>query len=146
VAALAGDEVTIARVEGRQFLGIGWVSHVLQRTVAAMLSDAETSKRLALAEATYGHRRGALVEALAGHGIPAWGRSGHNVWVPVTEEATVVAGMLAAGYAVAAGERFRLASPPGIRITIATLRPEEAPSVAEAMAQALRGERRMFSA
>ena len=146
VAALAGDEVTIARVEGRQFLGIGWVSHVLQRTVAAMLSDAETSKRLALAEATYGHRRGALVEALAGHGIPAWGRSGHNVWVPVTEEATVVAGMLAAGYAVAAGERFRLASPPGIRITIATLRPEEAPSVAEAMAQALRGERRTFSA
>ncbi len=105
VAALAGDEVTIARVEGRQFLGIGWVSHVLQRTVAAMLSDAETSKRLALAEATYGHRRGALVEALAGHGIPAWGRSGHNVWVPVTEEATVVAGMLAAGYAVAAPVR-----------------------------------------
>ena len=111
-----------------------------------MLSDEGTSKRLALAEATYGHRRGALVEALAGHGITSWGRSGHNVWVPVAEEATVVAAMLAAGYAVAAGERFRLASPPGIRITIAALRPEEAPAVAGAVAQAVRGERRTFSA
>src|SRR6266508_3694828 len=108
VAALAGDEVTIARVEGRQFLGIGWVSHILQRTVAAMLSDPKTSTQLALAEAAYGRRRTALTEALAGHGIASWGRSGHNVWVPVTEEATVVTGMLAAGYAVAAGERFRL--------------------------------------
>ena len=146
VAALAGDEVTIARVEGRQFLGIGWVSHILQRTVAAMLSNPRTSKGLALAEAAYGQRRTALVEALASHGITAWGRSGHNVWVPVTEEVTVVAGMLAAGYAVAAGERFRLASPPGVRITIATLRSEEAPAVAQAMVQAVRSERRTFSA
>ena len=146
VAALAGDEVTIARVEGRQFLGIGWVSHILQRTVAAMLSNPRTSKGLALAEAAYGQRRTALVEALASHGITAWGRSGHNVWVPVTEEVTVVAGMLAAGYAVAAGERFRLASPPGVRITIATLRSEEAPAVAQAMVEAVRSERRTFSA
>ncbi len=146
VAALAGDEVTIARVEGRQFLGIGWVSHILQRTVAAMLADPKTSKELALAERTYGQRRRALVEALAEHGVTSWGRSGHNVWVPVTDEATVVAGMLVAGYAVAAGERFRLASPPGIRITTATLGPEEAPAVAAAVVRAVKGGRRTFSA
>jgi len=146
VAALAGDEVTIARVEGRQFLGIGWVSHILQRMVAAMLGDPKTSKQLALAERTYGQRRQALVEALADHGVTSLGRSGHNVWVPVTDEATVVAGMLVAGYAVAAGERFRLASPPGIRITTATLGPEEAPAVAAAVVRAVKGERRTFSA
>jgi len=146
VAALAGDEVTIARVEGRQFLGIGWVSHILQRTVAAMLGDPKTSKQLALAERTYGQRRQALVEALADHGVTSLGRSGHNVWVPVTDEATVVAGMLVAGYAVGAGERFRLASPPAIRITTATLGPEEAPAVAAAVVRAVKGERRTFSA
>ncbi|MDP9342865.1 MAG: aminotransferase class I/II-fold pyridoxal phosphate-dependent enzyme [Actinomycetota bacterium] len=146
VAALAGDEVTVARVEGRQLLGIGWVSRSLQRTVAAMLADHRTRKRLARTERVYGERRQALVEALAAHGIGAWGRSGLNVWVPVPEETVAVASMLAAGYAVAPGERFRLASGPGVRLTTATLEPGEAPAVSAALARAVRGGRRTFSA
>jgi DNA-binding transcriptional MocR family regulator len=39
LALLAGDAATIARVEGRLALGIRWVSHLLQRTVAALLAD-----------------------------------------------------------------------------------------------------------
>jgi DNA-binding transcriptional MocR family regulator len=146
VAALAGDEATVARVEGRQFLGIGWVSHSLQRMVAAMLADPTTKKHLARAERVYSERRAALVEALAAHGVETWGRSGLNVWIPVEEEAAVVASMLVAGYAVAAGERFRLASAPGVRITTATLRPEEAPQVAAAVAHTVRGRRRTYTA
>src|SRR5439155_25391953 len=97
VAALAGDEATVARVEGRMLLGVGWVSHSLQRTVAAMLASATTRRRLARAEAAYRTRREALVEALEAHGIESRARSGLNVWIPVEEEASAVAAMLAAG-------------------------------------------------
>lgn len=146
VAAVAGDEATVARVEGRLLLGMGWVSHSLQRTVAAMLAATETKEQLARAERVYSERRAALVEALASHGIESWGRSGLNVWIPVEEEARVVVAALAAGYAVAAGERFRLATEPGIRITTATLQPDEALVVAATLARTLKGGRRAYSA
>jgi DNA-binding transcriptional MocR family regulator len=108
--------------------------------------DSRTKKQLARAERIYGERRTALVEALTAHGIGSWGRSGLNVWIPVDEEATVVAAMLAAGYAVAGGERFRLASGPGVRVTTATLQPAEAPEVAALVARAVTGRRRTYSA
>ena len=101
---------------------------------------------LAYAERVYSERRDTLVEALAAQGFEAWGRSGLNVWVPVNEESVAVASLLAAGYAVAPGERFRLASGPGVRITTATLEPGEAPAVAEALARAVGGRRRTYSA
>ena len=39
LALVAGDEVTIARLEGRQALGTGWVSYLLQETVAELWQD-----------------------------------------------------------------------------------------------------------
>jgi DNA-binding transcriptional MocR family regulator len=146
VAALAGDEATVARVEGRLLLGIGWVSHSLQRAVAAMLGDPRTRKLLTRAERVYTERRAALVEALAVRGIESWGRSGLNVWIPVDGETTVVSAMLVAGYAVAAGERFRLRTGPAVRITTATLLPREAPVVAGALAGAVKRGRRTYGA
>jgi DNA-binding transcriptional MocR family regulator len=134
VALLAGDETTVSRVEGRQLLGTGWVSHVLQRLGAALLAHRQPLERAAR---IYGERRGALLDALAARGIEAHGRSGLNVWVPVPDEAAVVRGLLDAGWAVAAGERFRIASAPAVRITIATLRPEEAEVLAANVEAAL---------
>ena len=139
LALLAGDATTIARVEGRQHVGSGWVSHVLQQLVVALLGDEHTEARLAEAARTYAARRDALLEALGRHGIAAHGRSGLNVWVPVPEEQAVVAGLAAAGWAVRAGERYRLRTPPGIRITTATLKAEDARRVATDLAATLRG-------
>jgi DNA-binding transcriptional MocR family regulator len=142
VAVVTGDAETIARVEGRQRMGMRWVSHLLQRLVVALWSDRTVAARLRAAEKTYTARRRALVRALAAHGIAAHGRSGLNVWIPVPEEAPVLAALLDAGFGLLAGERFRIASGPAIRATIARLDPADAPRLAAAVARALAPSRR----
>jgi DNA-binding transcriptional MocR family regulator len=137
LAVLVGDAATVSRVEGRQSLGTGWVSHLLQGAVAQLWGDAGTAELLERATRRYAARRRALRQALAGHGIANTGRSGLTTWVPVTDELGVTAGLLQQGWAVVAGERFRTASPPGVRIACATLTEAEAPSLAAALARCL---------
>jgi DNA-binding transcriptional MocR family regulator len=137
LAVLTGDPVTVSRVEGRQRLGTGWISRLLQRIVVDLWTDPRTARVLARAEEAYAERRAALVDALEGEGIRARGRSGMNVWVPVPQEAPVTRVLLDAGWAVAAGERFRLRSSPAIRVTTATLRPSEGRALASQIARSL---------
>jgi DNA-binding transcriptional MocR family regulator len=137
VALLTGDETTVARVEGRQALGAGWVSHLLQGTVVALWSDPAVQAGLTRAADAYAERRVALLDALGRLGVAATGPSGLNVWVPVPEEAGAVAALAAAGWAVRAGERYRVQSPPAIRITVATLRGPETPRLAADVARAV---------
>ena len=113
LAVLAGDEVTVSRVEGRQALGTGWVSGLLQEIVAELWADRTIDRLFARAAAAYAQRRGHLIDALAAHGVPAVGRSGLAVWVPVADEPAVTGALLERGWAVAPGERFRIASPAG---------------------------------
>jgi len=134
VAVAAGDETTIARVEGLQALGPGWVSHVLQAAVVAIARDPGFEPIIARASQTYASRRRALLDALAERGIAAHGRSGLNVWVPVREETPVIRALADAGWIAQAGERFRIEAPPGVRVTIATLPESEAAEVAEVVA------------
>jgi DNA-binding transcriptional MocR family regulator len=137
VAFVAGDEATLARVEARQRLGTGWVSTILQRIALELLTDRAAARLLGHADKAYTVRRQAMLHALAGHGIEAFGRSGLNVWVPVAEEISVVRALFDAGWAVSAGERFRIDSPPGIRITISTLKEDEAEAVASCIAASM---------
>ncbi|MFG2352905.1 aminotransferase class I/II-fold pyridoxal phosphate-dependent enzyme [Streptomyces sp. NPDC048521] len=135
LAVLAGDTVTVDRVRGRQRLGPGWVSLLLQRTVVRLWTDGALD-RTAVAE-SYGARRDALVDALAERGVVAHGRSGMNVWIPVPDETGAVARLLQAGWGVAPGARFRLASPPGIRVTVSTLAAADISPLAQAVAAAV---------
>jgi DNA-binding transcriptional MocR family regulator len=134
IAFLSGDAETVARVEGRQMMGMRWVSHLLQRTAAALWSEKGTTALLRKAERTYTTRRKALLDALGEHGIEAHGCSGMNVWIPVPEETAVAQALLDRGWAVIAGERFRIESAPGIRVTISTLEPAEAEKFAADLA------------
>jgi DNA-binding transcriptional MocR family regulator len=138
VAVLTGDATTVARVEGGTIIGMRWVSHVLQRTVVALLRRRGMTARLRAAERAYTARRDAVVAALAERGIAAAGRSGLNVWVPVRDEAETVSLLLERGWAVNAGQRFRIESGPAIRICVAALEPASAPALADAVAQVVR--------
>jgi DNA-binding transcriptional MocR family regulator len=137
LAVLAGDAVTVSRVEGRQALGPGWVSGLLQETVAELWADRAVGRLLARAAAAYAQRRRFLIEALADRGVAATGRSGLAVWVPVADEPAAIGALLGRGWAVAPGERFRIASPPGIRIGTGTLANDEAARLASDIAEGL---------
>lgn len=142
VAVVAGDVRTLARVEGRQNLGIRWVSHILQQLVAALWRDKRVQKQLVAAAATYSRRRDALLRALRAHGFEAHGKSGLNVWIPLREEAAVVNALLQRGWAVNAGERYRLKSRPAIRVTVAALTPDDAERFADDLAAIVFGRMR----
>jgi DNA-binding transcriptional MocR family regulator len=131
LAFLAGDATTVARVEGRQQLGCGWVSHILQATVAALWAAKRTERLLHEATRCYTERRLALLGALREAGVAAHGRSGFNVWVPVNEELRTLQALAERGWQVRGGERYRIKSPPAIRITIARLEPRDAPRLAD---------------
>jgi DNA-binding transcriptional MocR family regulator len=146
VSVMAGDALTVARVQGRQSLGPRWVSHILQDLVAMLWADAATPAVLHKAADTYAKRRRALIEALAHHGIEARGRSGLNVWVPVAEEAAVVNAMASKGWAIRAGECYRIKSAPGVRVTVSTLPVEDTRKFAADLAQSMRPGARAQSA
>lgn len=138
LAVLAGDEATVARVQGRQALGTGWVSYLLQEAAAALWSDPATGELLAGATATYARRREALQDLLRGAGHVVEGRSGLTTWLPVNDEFGVVSALMEAGWAVLPGERFRIASPPAVRIAHATLEPEESALFVADLSEVLR--------
>lgn len=137
IAALVGDADSVDRVAGQLKHTSRRVPGVMQELWAAALGEAEHDVLLARAAKVYAENRSALIDELARHGIEAHGVSGLNVWIPVRDEAAAATGLLARGWAVAPGSWFRIRGDQGIRVTISTLRPEEAGRLAEAVAEAV---------
>ncbi|SCD26750.1 DNA-binding transcriptional regulator, MocR family, contains an aminotransferase domain [Streptomyces sp. BpilaLS-43] len=134
LAVLTGDALTMDRVTGRLRLGPGWVSRLLQRTVVHLWTSGAVDPRVVAR--SYGERREALVAALAERGVAAYGRSGMNVWVPVSDETGAVTRLLRAGWAVAPGARFRTDSPQAVRLTVSPLTAADIEPLADAVAAA----------
>ncbi|MFF3316412.1 aminotransferase class I/II-fold pyridoxal phosphate-dependent enzyme [Streptomyces sp. NPDC003035] len=134
IAALTGDSETVDRFLGRQQLGPGWVSRLLQRAVAQLWATGAVDA--AVVARSYGQRRDGLVRALRRRGVEAYGRSGMNVWVPVSDETGAVTRLLGAGWAVAPGARFRLDTGPAVRLTVSGLTVADVEALADAVAGA----------
>jgi DNA-binding transcriptional MocR family regulator len=134
IATVAGDALTISRIEGRQRLGPGWVSQILQQLAVLLLRDRTAARLLSRAAKTYAERRQSLVAALQERGIAAMGDSGLGVWIPLADEAAAVRELLGQGWAVSPGERYRFESAPGLRVTTADLELDEAERLADAIA------------
>lgn len=132
IASLTGDAETVDRVLGRQRLGPGWVSRILQHTVAHLWATGAVDA--AAVAGAYAERRDGLVRALERRGVEAHGRSGMNVWVPVSDETGAVTRLLGAGWAVAPGARFRMTAGPAVRVTVSGLTPRDIEPLADALA------------
>jgi len=137
VAVLAGDEATVARVEGRLRLGAGWVSTILQRLVVALWRDPSTADQVRTARDSYRRRREALLAALADRGVAVSGRTGINLWIPVPDEVAAVARLRDAGWAVAPGTLYRIEAPPAIRVTVSQMAETDLVPFADAIAAVL---------
>jgi DNA-binding transcriptional MocR family regulator len=125
LAVLAGDEATVARVEGRMRAGAGWVSTVLQRLVVDLWLDPAVAPLVEAAAASYAGRREALLAALRSRDLTAHGRTGINVWVPVADETAALT---------------------RLRITVSPLEPARIEPLADAVARAVRHCSGVFSA
>jgi DNA-binding transcriptional MocR family regulator len=134
LAVLTGDATTLARVEGRQALGPGWVSGLVQRLAVALWDDPVVAR----AAEAYRERREALAALVDAAPAP----SGINLWVPVPDEYAAVRLLRDDGWAVAAGAPYRLSPGSAIRVTTAALEPDEAPAVAASIERALSPPRR----
>jgi DNA-binding transcriptional MocR family regulator len=133
LAVVAGDETTLARVEGRHALGPGWVSGLVQRLTAQLWTDRKVMAGVERAAAAYAERRDALAALVDTAPAP----SGINLWVPVPDEYATVRALRDEGWAVAAGAPYRLSPGSAIRITTAALPPDEAPDLAAAIERAV---------
>ncbi|WP_433532058.1 aminotransferase class I/II-fold pyridoxal phosphate-dependent enzyme [Micromonospora sp. CA-263727] len=136
LAVLVGDATTVARVAGRARVGAGWVSTVLQRLVLSLWRDPAVTALIERAADSYERRRNDLVAALADRGLAAHGRSGINVWLPVTDETVASTVLRDAGWLAAPGALYRIAGRPALRITVSALDEAELPALADALARA----------
>lgn len=135
----AGDRETIDRMRLQQSLAEGWNSAFLQRIALRALADEATRRSFRHAAETYAARRMAARRALEQRGIKSFGDSGLNIWIPVPEETMTVQQLRAKGWAVRAGERFRLEADPAIRVTTSRLMPDDAGRFADDLAVVLQG-------
>jgi DNA-binding transcriptional MocR family regulator len=139
LALLAGDRRTVERVHGRLRLGPGWISHLLQDLAVSLWRDKAATRLVAKAETVYARNRALLQAALADRGVASSGRSGLNVWVPVPDETAAITRLLSAGWAAAPGTRFRIGTPPGMRITVSSIDADDIDPLADAVTEAIHG-------
>jgi len=133
LALVAGDRTTIDRIEVAVSTGAGWVSHILQRVAARLLTDDTTRQLVQDAASRYERSRRRMIDVLARDGVEATGRSGLNVWIPVHDEQAAIEAARSAGYAIRGGDPYRISSPAAVRVTITMLSDPQVDELAAAL-------------
>ncbi len=143
VSVVTGSPNVIRSMHRQQALGPRWVSLLLQRLAGHLWQKMLDSSRLARVGTEYLERRSALIRGLNDLGVvvPAQGE-GLHVWLPVSDETSVVQTLASLGWAIQAGSPFRLESPAAVRISIGNLNPISVPALARDVAHALKQRRR----
>ncbi|PKL99268.1 MAG: GntR family transcriptional regulator [Gammaproteobacteria bacterium HGW-Gammaproteobacteria-9] len=143
VSVVTGTPSVLKSMHHQQTLGPRWVSLLLQRLAGRLWQKMLDSSRLSAVGAEYLQRRSALVQGLndLGIAVPTQGE-GLHVWLPVSDETSVVQTLASLGWAIQAGSPFRLESPAAVRISIGNLNPISVPALARDVAHALKQRRR----
>jgi DNA-binding transcriptional MocR family regulator len=140
VALVASDPGTAERFATQISGGTKWVSHFLQRTVHALLTDETVQDRIRAAAVHYHRQNTQFVELLRERGITARSGDGVNVWVDTGTDAHAVAGQLMRrGWIVRTGDSFALGTESGaerIRLTVHELDTDGAEALAAGLAEA----------
>ncbi|MDH3296131.1 MAG: aminotransferase class I/II-fold pyridoxal phosphate-dependent enzyme, partial [Acidimicrobiia bacterium] len=136
VAAVAGPEGGIDKIQQQRQMGPGWTSRLIQRILLEMLRSNEVSVMVDRAAELYALRRQRLSSELDKEGIVVEGDRGLNLWVPVVSEQLATVALAASGIGVSPGQPFRVHTvDPHIRVTSANVRAGFA-AVAQAIAAA----------
>lgn len=108
-ALVASDPETAEKLSRRINGGTTWVSHLLQRTVAALLSDATTRDAMEAAATHYAERNSAFLSRLEAAGLASPSVDGLNIWVDLAvPSAAAAADLRGRGWIVRDGGLFRL--------------------------------------
>ena len=143
VGVVASDPDTAQRFTAQIGAGSTWVSHLLQRTVHALVTDEQVQTTVEKAAQHYTARNDAFVARLAERGIAACSTDGVNVWVDAGPEADahrVHTQLMLRGWVARTGDSFALTESTGVtnlRLTVHQLDDAGAEQLAQALADAI---------
>jgi DNA-binding transcriptional MocR family regulator len=143
VGVVASDPDTAQRFTAQIGAGSTWVSHLLQRTVHALVTDDQVEATVEKAAQRYAARNDAFVAGLAERGIDAFSTDGVNVWVdtgPVANAHGVHTQLMLRGWVARTGDSFALSESTGatnLRLTVHQLDDAGAEQLAQALADAI---------
>lgn len=141
LAVAATDPDTAGRLAMRLSPGTTWVSHLLQRLVHALATDAGARDVVRAAGVHYAQRNAAFAERLAERGVPALVGDGLNLWVELPAAARLVsARLMRRGWLARTGDEFVLADETAsrrLRLTVHDLDDEDVSRLADDLAAAI---------
>lgn len=137
LAVTATDPATAERLGMRLSPGTTWVSHILQRLVHALATDAAAARTTSAARGHYARRNESFATRLRGHGLDVQAGDGLSLWVDVGVPAsTAAAGLMRRGWLARPGDEFSLTGAPSthLRLTVHDLDDDEADALAKDVA------------
>lgn len=141
LAVTASDPDTAERLARRLNPGATWVSHLLQRLVHALLTDAGARAAVAAAGTHYADRNRAAARAFADRGVPTPVGDGLSLWVPLPVPARAASEQLMRrGWLARPGDEFVLddtAATRRLRLTVHDLSDADLRRLASDLADAI---------